>query len=91
MRKVRCSREGRALQRHPGCRQSCMSPSWGIPIERCLPPIAPSRLNRALHVRAALASTLVAGLELARNGSLKLSQHEAFETVSFSPSVNLPG
>jgi segregation and condensation protein A len=61
------------LQQHP----------IGLPIERCLPPIRPPADQRPLKLRAALASTLVAGLELARDGSVNLDQHEAFGALSF--------
>jgi segregation and condensation protein A len=55
----------------------------GLPLERCLPPIAPHADQRPLKLRAALASTLVAGLELARDGTANLDQHEAFGALSF--------
>jgi segregation and condensation protein A len=55
----------------------------GLPLERCLPPIPPHADQRPLKLRAALASTLVAGLELARDGTVNLDQHEAFGALSF--------
>jgi segregation and condensation protein A len=61
------------LQQHP----------TGLPIERCLPPIPPHADQRPIKLRAALASTLVAGLELARDGTVNLDQHEAFGALSF--------
>jgi segregation and condensation protein A len=54
----------------------------GVPIERCLPPIPPGRPDRPLRLRAALASTLVAGLELARDGALAVHQDEPFGSIS---------
>ena len=39
-------------------------------------------MNRDLLCRAAVASTLVAGLELARNGALRLEQGETWSEVS---------
>jgi segregation and condensation protein A len=53
----------------------------GLPIERCLPPIPKHAPGRPLRLRAALASTLVAGLELAKDGTLAMEQHEAFGAI----------
>jgi chromatin segregation and condensation protein Rec8/ScpA/Scc1 (kleisin family) len=53
-----------------------------LPLERCLPPIPKRATERPIRTRAALASTLVAGLELARDGHLAMEQHEAFEAIS---------
>ncbi|MCR0985035.1 hypothetical protein [Roseomonas populi] len=39
-----------------------------LTLERCLPPIPSHASDRPVRLRAALASTLVAGLEMARNG-----------------------
>ncbi len=61
------------LQQHP----------TGLPIERCLPPIPPHAHERPLKLRAALASTLIAGLELARDGTLDLDQREPFAAITF--------
>ncbi|WP_424138871.1 segregation and condensation protein A [Roseomonas chloroacetimidivorans] len=55
----------------------------GLPLERCLPPIPPRLPDRPIRLRAALASTLVAGLELARDGSLELDQCEPFAAIKF--------
>ncbi|WP_424139848.1 segregation/condensation protein A, partial [Roseomonas chloroacetimidivorans] len=54
----------------------------GLPLERCLPPVPPHAPDRPIRLRAALASTLVAGLELARNGAVALDQAEPFGTVT---------
>ena len=43
-------------------------------MERCLPPIPVHTPDRPIRMRAALASTFVAGLELARYGALVLEQ-----------------
>ncbi|MFH5927007.1 segregation and condensation protein A [Roseomonas sp. SXEYE002] len=61
------------LRQHPG----------GLPLERCLPPIPPHADQRPLKLRAALASTLIAGLELARDGTLDLDQHEPFAAIRY--------
>jgi segregation and condensation protein A len=49
-------------------------PEAGRPIEAFLPRVGPGRADRDLRCRAAVASTLLGGLELARTGSLTLSQ-----------------
>jgi segregation and condensation protein A len=59
------------LQQHP----------TGLPLERCLPPIAPRAPDRPIRLRAALASTFVAGLELARDGSITLGQDRPFDAI----------
>ena len=51
-------------------------PDW-LPLERFLPP----GLADALHRRAAVASTLLAGLELARGGGVDLRQDECFGPI----------
>ena len=51
-------------------------PEW-LPLERFLPP----GLGDALHRRAALASTLLAGLEMARGGGVELWQDESFGPI----------
>ena len=56
-----------------------------LPLERCLPPIPSTAPDRPLRLRAALASTLVAGLELARDGRATLQQEEAFDAVLIGP------
>ncbi len=53
----------------------------GAALEHFLPPAADDQAAPALQRRAALASTLMAGLELEREGSVELSQGEAFESV----------
>jgi len=57
----------------------------GLPLEHCLPPIPRAAPDRSLRLRAALASTLVAGLELARDGRAMLRQDEAFKAVLIGP------
>ena len=52
-----------------------------LPLARCLPVFPPEAADRPLRIRAALASTLVAGLELAREGALELDQKAAFAPV----------
>jgi segregation and condensation protein A len=53
----------------------------GLPLARCLPVVPPAAADRPLRLRAALASTLVAGLELARDGTLELDQASAFGAI----------
>ncbi len=50
-----------------------------------LPPIAADAPNRPLQARAALASTFVAGLELARARQIRLEQAEAFGALTLHP------
>lgn len=47
-----------------------------------LPPIAADASDRPLKARAAVASTLMAGLELVREGILTLRQDDAFGAVT---------
>ena len=54
-------------------------------MERCLPPVPYATPDRSLRLRAALASTLVAGLELARDGRAMLQQEKAFGAVLIGP------
>ena len=61
-----------------------------IPLERCLPSIPLHSRDRPIRLRAALASTLVAGLELTRDGKLTLDQGEPFGSVTLS-SLPAPG
>jgi segregation and condensation protein A len=61
------------LQQHP----------TGLPLEHCLPPIPRCPPDRPLRVRAALASTFVAGLEMARDGTLELDQREPFAAIKY--------
>jgi len=52
-----------------------------LPLVDCLPPIPTGTVQRQLRQRAALASTLVASLELARDARLDLDQEVAFGTI----------
>ena len=61
----------------------------GADLLRFLPPIAANLPDRVLRVRGAVASSLVAALELARNGVADLQQDEAFGRIAISP-VNAP-
>ncbi|MDO9712712.1 segregation and condensation protein A [Paracraurococcus lichenis] len=58
----------------------------GVPLEQLLPP-APAEEGAALWRRSALASTLLAGLELSRDGAIVLEQDAAFEPIRVSPSA----
>jgi segregation and condensation protein A len=60
-------------------------PESGAPLERFLPELAGDGAGRALQRKAALASTLLAGLELGREGSAALAQGEAFGPVRIAP------
>ena len=51
-------------------------------LAQCLPAIAPTEPDRPLRSRAALASALVAGLELTRDGRLTLSQTKPFGSIT---------
>jgi segregation and condensation protein A len=55
-----------------------------LPFERCLPAIAPAAPDRLLRFRAALASTLLAGLELTREGKLSLTQEDPFGPIALN-------
>ena len=57
----------------------------GAALERFLPGLAGDGAGRELQRKAALASTLLAGLELGREGSAALSQGEAFGPVRIAP------
>jgi segregation and condensation protein A len=57
----------------------------GGELARFLPPIAPQEPQRPLKARAAMASTFLAGLELARAGQIRLEQTGAFDTVMLHP------
>jgi segregation and condensation protein A len=50
-----------------------------------LPPLAADAPDRALQARAAVASTFLAGLELARDGQIRLVQAAAFGAVTLHP------
>jgi segregation and condensation protein A len=56
----------------------------GAPLAALLPPIKGDDPGKALHCRAAVASTLVAGLELARDGALTLDQGAAWTDIRVS-------
>jgi len=53
-------------------------------LQSFLPAIPPGKPDHDLKARAALASTLLAGLELARGGELALGQDEAFSTIELA-------
>jgi segregation and condensation protein A len=55
-------------------------PAGGL-LQQFLPPLTPDAPDRRLATRAALASTFVAGLELARNGTAHLAQREPFGSI----------
>jgi segregation and condensation protein A len=61
----------------------------GGELTRFLPPVPGQAPDRVLQVRAALASTFVAGLELARTGAIALAQTEAFGPVRLQASPDL--
>ena len=56
----------------------------GLPLTWCLPPIPPGA-GQTLRHRAALASTLLAGLELAREGWLQIDQDQPFGAITLRP------
>ena len=53
----------------------------GSTLARFLPAVAPEPLEYDLRCRSAVASTLVAGLELAREGQFTLGQKESFGSI----------
>jgi segregation and condensation protein A len=57
----------------------------GAPLERFLPETTIDGPDAPLRRRAALASTLLAGLELGREGAASLSQGEAFGAIVVAP------
>ncbi len=57
---------------------------------RFLPPIAPDAADRTLRARAAVASTLVAGLELAREEEVVLDQDAGFTPIYLSSTSGAP-
>ena len=57
----------------------------GAALERFLPETPPGRPDAPLQRRAALASTLLAGLELEREGGAVLGQDETFGPVRIAP------
>ena len=56
----------------------------GLALEGCLPPFPSGAAARHLRVRASLASTLVAGLEMARDGTIILAQAQVFGPVTLA-------
>ncbi|HTD55129.1 MAG TPA: hypothetical protein VK670_07090, partial [Silvibacterium sp.] len=54
------------------------------PLERFLPVVSAEEPRLPLRQRSAVASTLMAGLELARDGVLRLHQLEAFAPITLS-------
>jgi segregation and condensation protein A len=68
----------------------------GSPLAAFLPPIPQNAPSRALRCRAALASTLIAGLERARDGALLLEQEADWMPIRVSrradddPAVDAP-
>ena len=64
-----------------------MAPEGGVPLERFLPDMMDDGPGAALRRRAALASTLLAGLELSREGIAAMNQEEAFGPVSVRPII----
>lgn len=57
------------------------SPGGALSLTDCLPIFASGLPDRAMRVRAAVASTLVAGLEVARDGVARIEQSEPFGTI----------
>ena len=53
----------------------------GASLEEFLPDAAGQAAARGMHHRAALAATLVAGLELARGGDIALQQAEIWGSI----------
>ena len=62
-------------------RQRLAGSAGAMPLSDFLPPLADTAPHRALRHRAALASTLVAGLELAREALLTLEQDAPWATI----------
>ena len=62
----------------------------GGALEEFLPPLAPGEADHGLKVRAAVASTLVAGLELARDGVAGLAQGTAFGPIDMMAAERQP-
>ena len=61
----------------------------GAAFARLLPPIAPGAPDRDLRCRTAVASTLSAGLEMARAGEAELHQDEAFGDIRLRAASNV--
>ncbi len=70
---------------HGCCRWAAIP--GGAPLERFLLETAADRHGEALQRRAALASTLLAGLELGREGAASLSQEGAFGAIVVAPAM----
>ena len=68
----------------PHLRQRLAALPDGAPLAALLPPIDGADPGRALRCRAAVAGTLVAGLELARDGALALDQDAAWTDIRVS-------
>ena len=62
----------------------------GGTLERFLPPLAPDDPAHGLKARAAVASTLVAGLELTRDGTAHLEQRAAFGPINLTAAERQP-
>ncbi|MDT8263668.1 hypothetical protein RQ832_10450, partial [Roseomonas sp. DSM 102946] len=52
------------------------------------PPLDPDHLDRPLRIRAALTSTLVAALELARDGAARIEEDRPFGAIRLRLSQN---
>ncbi|MGI4796372.1 MAG: segregation and condensation protein A [Janthinobacterium lividum] len=61
----------------------------GAELEVFLPDVAEQSLNRVLHRRAAIAATLIAGLELARSGALTLEQEATWQAILIAREVGV--
>lgn len=59
----------------------------GGPLTRFVPAIKADTPHRELRARAAVASTLLAGLELAKEGVITLRQESPFATLSLASLV----
>ena len=56
-----------------------------------LPAMAANVRGRTIHLRAAISSTLIAGLELARDAQLDLQQEMPFDRIMVRPQIAAPG
>ncbi len=63
----------------------------GAVLEHFLPPATDGQSDQALRRRAALASTLLAGLELSREGSAILDQDQPFGRIRVTPAGGAAG
>jgi segregation and condensation protein A len=63
----------------------------GAPLEHFLPALPVDETDRDRRARAAIASTLMAGLELAREGELTLHQNGLFATIDVRASLKPEG